>query len=195
MTGPILGPVIGGIITDLASWRWVFAINLPLGLLAVWCMGRVRVGLSETQSTKIDIAGIVLLMLGVGAIQLCLMRGVGRPWPRTPEILGESDDRHPRFHPACAARPIHELCPHPDHGFPRDLNFATATFFNFMLSALLFVAVLFVPLLGEGPLGLSAAAAGALIMPRAILMTAMMLTIGRLIERIDLSCFCSSGGG
>jgi DHA2 family multidrug resistance protein len=42
MVGPILGPPIGGIITDLASWRWVFAINLPIGLLAIWATSRLR---------------------------------------------------------------------------------------------------------------------------------------------------------
>ena len=48
MLGPILGPALGGIITDLASWRWVFAINLPLGASAIW--GVRRVALTETEA-------------------------------------------------------------------------------------------------------------------------------------------------
>jgi DHA2 family multidrug resistance protein len=192
MTGPIFGPVIGGIITDFASWRWVFAINLPLGLLAVWCLRRVRGGLNKTQDAVIDVFGIFLLMLGVGAMQLCLGRGIGRPWLQSPEILAEAAIAILAFS-LLAVRARYTSFAVVQTAVFRDINFATATFFNFMLSALLFVAVLFVPLFGQGPLGFSAAAAGALIMPRAILMMVMMLLISSLISSIDLRILLATG--
>lgn len=192
MTGPVLAPFIGGAITDLASWRWVFVINLPLGVLAVWCLRRVRVRLGETQGATIDLFGIVLLMLGVGAMQLSLSRGVGGRWLESPEFGGEAATAIICFS-LLAMRARYQSFAVVQTVVFRDINFATAAFFNFMLSALLFVAVLFVPLLAEGPLGFSATAAGALAMPRAILMMAMMLVIGQVIRRVDLRLLLAAG--
>jgi DHA2 family multidrug resistance protein len=192
MVGPILGPVIGGVITDLTSWRWVFVINLPLGVVAVWCLRHIRSDMHTTRDLSIDPLGIVFLMVTVGALQLCLERGVAQSWFASPEITAECllaitgfvllilRARYSRFAVVKAV-------------VFRDVNFSTAIFFNFMLSALLFVAVLFIPLLGEGPLGFSAALAGTLIMPRAIFMTLIMLWVGRIIGRIDLRILLAIG--
>jgi MFS transporter, DHA2 family, multidrug resistance protein len=75
----------------------------------------------------------------------------------------------------------------------RDVNFAIAAFYNFVTSALLFVAVLFLPALGEGPLGFSATLAGGTIVPRAILMMLTMLVAGRLIGKINYRILLASG--
>jgi DHA2 family multidrug resistance protein len=75
----------------------------------------------------------------------------------------------------------------------RDVNFAAAAFYNFTMSGLLFVAVVFLPLLAEGPLGLSATISGATIVPRAVLMTVMMLAIGRIIGRVDYRILLATG--
>ncbi|HVC50387.1 MAG TPA: DHA2 family efflux MFS transporter permease subunit [Stellaceae bacterium] len=192
MLGPVLGPVIGGAITDLASWRWVFAINLPLGALSVWCLRRARTRAEGDRDLSIDGIGIVMLILGVGALQLCLQHGIGRSWLKSPELIAEAAitvfafaflllrARRTRFAVVRGA-------------VFRDVNFATATFYNFMLSALLFVSVLFVPLLGEGPLGLPATLAGAMVVPRALLMMVMMLGMGQIINRVDMRILLASG--
>src|SRR5205085_7870251 len=78
MVGPIVGPVLGGAITDLASWRWVFVINLPLGVFAIWGMSQALPRGEMLTRTPIDAFGILVLMASVGALQLCLSRGVGR---------------------------------------------------------------------------------------------------------------------
>src|SRR5437764_70206 len=75
----------------------------------------------------------------------------------------------------------------------RDVNFTIAAFYNFMTSALLFVAVLFLPALGQGPLGYSATLAGAMIVPRAVLMMLTMLIAGRLIGKINYRILLASG--
>ena len=192
MTGPILGPFIGGTITDLASWRFVFVVNLPLGLLAIWCLRRIRTRLSETEGTTIDLFGILLLMLGVGAMQLCLSRGVSGDWFQSPELSGEAATAVLCFSLLTLRARSTSFAVVQTAVF-RDVNFATATFFNFMLSALLFVAVLFVPLLAEGPLGFSATVAGALTMPRAVLMMIVMLVIGQIIRHVDLRLLLVGG--
>ena len=183
MVGPILGPPIGGLITDLASWRWVFIINLPLGLFSIWCVWRLRSAVEMERDLTIDVLGVPLLMLGVGALQLFLQRGVEQPWFGSPEILGEA---------AIAVTAFVLLALRAHRGgltafrsdVLRDVNFVTAAFYNFMLSAILFVTVVFLPLLGEGPLGFSAALAGSMIVPRAVLMTLVILLVGQWIETI-----------
>jgi len=192
MVGPILAPLIGGVITDLSSWRCVFVINLPLGLLSIWCLRRVRSVAETSGELAIDGLGIVLLMAGVGALQLCLQRGAGQAWFHSPEIVGEA---------AIAATAFTLLALRARRsGFSvfrsevfKDRNFATATFYNFMLSALLFDSVMFLPLLAEGPYGFSATLAGALVVPRAVLMTVMILCVGQIIGRIDMRILLASG--
>lgn len=185
MLGPILGPPLGGAITDLASWRWVFLINLPLGLCCILCVARLQ---PQTLDRRLDNApdwlGVVLLMAGIAAFELLLQRSVGNLSTHAPEILGEGTIALASFG-ALAVRARHG-------GFAalrpevfRDLNFAVAAFYNFTLSALLLVTILFVPLLVEGPLGLPASAAGAVITPRAVVLMLMMLVSGRAIGRVD----------
>jgi MFS transporter, DHA2 family, multidrug resistance protein len=192
MVGPILGPVVGGVITDLASWRWVFVINLPLGLIAIWCVWPLRSRAETKPERRIDLIAILLLMMGVAALQLCLERGASRSWLSSPEIISEA---------VIAALAFGLLAVRSrNSGFTafrpemfKDVNFSTAAFYNFMNSALLFVAVVFLPLLSQGPLGLSATIAGAMIVPRAVLLMLVMLFTGQLIGRINYRVLLGTG--
>jgi len=194
MVGPILGPALGGIITDIASWRWVFAINLPLGIVAVWRMRRI---LPETESTTVsrfDSIGLFLLIAGIGALQLSLQRGVGHFALRAPELVGEAGIAAIAF-AVIAARVKHSGLTILRLDVFKDLTFAAATFFNFMTSALLFTAIVFLPTLAQGPLGYSATVAGLTIVPRGILMMLVVLAVGQVIGRIDLRVVLAVGSG
>jgi DHA2 family multidrug resistance protein len=190
MIGPILGPPLGGVITDLASWRWVFVINLPIGLFCVWAIRRVRSEPEAPGDAALDAIGILLLIVGVAALQLFLQHGVSQPWRA--EIVAEIAIGFAAFtllgmHASRAGFSVFR----PD--VFSDVNFAVAAFFNFMLSALLFVAVVFLPLMAQGPLGYPATLAGALIVPRAILLAAMMIGVGHLIGKVDYRILLPTG--
>ena len=184
MAGPILGPAFGGVITDLASWRWIFVINFPLGLIAVLGLRGVPQNLELGGGATIDGIGIFLLAIGVGALQLCLQRSMGYPSPVSLELIAEAAVsalalivlaiRTRRFHLALLRIEIF-----------RDINFVTSTFYMFMTGAFLFATVVFLPALSEGPLGYNATLAGLIISPRGIGTMATMLAVGYLIDRID----------
>ena len=83
IVAPVLGPVIGGYITDSFSWRWCFYINLPIGLLSgylVYSIFKKRGYVEKTQKSSIDIFGLILLILGVGSLQLLLDKGNDLDW-------------------------------------------------------------------------------------------------------------------
>src|SRR4029077_13722595 len=72
--GPVIGPALGGYLTEYADWRWIFFINLPFGLVA---LAGVRAFLPETRAEpgkKLDWFGFVVLALGIGALQMMLDR-------------------------------------------------------------------------------------------------------------------------
>lgn len=192
MVGPILGPVLGGLITDLASWRWVFLINLPLGIVSICCAWSLDTRRSEKLDGKLDVLGSLLLMTGIGSLQLALLRGPRLSWFNSWEILVEATLVVGAFGLLVLRSRKAGFRVYRSEIF-RDRNFAIASFYNFMNSGLLFVAVVFIPLLSQGPLGLPATAAGAMIMPRAIVLMLVMLASGSLIGRIDYRALLAGG--
>src|SRR5258708_3786903 len=90
MVGPVLGPVIGGWLTDHYSWRWVFYINVPVGVLA---FGGISVFLRETNTSaavKLDWLGFGSLSLAIAAMQVFLDRGAQLDWFSSIAILIEA---------------------------------------------------------------------------------------------------------
>ncbi|MDY7561729.1 MDR family MFS transporter [Pseudomonas sp. 10B1] len=84
----VAGPVLGGVMTQYLSWRWVFLINLPLGLSAWWIARRTLIGLPVPQRTPIiDYLGTVLMIIGLSALLLGVTEiGQGHGW-HDPEVL------------------------------------------------------------------------------------------------------------
>lgn len=192
MVGPIVGPALGGVITDLASWRWVFAINLPLGVIAMLGMRRALPRDEPSAELSVDFLGLGLMAFGVGALELCLQRGVGRSWLHSPELLGEAAVVIAAL-AAIAARVRSGAFRVLRLTVFRDLNFAAAAFYNFMASGLLFASIVLVPALVQGPLGLDATVAGLTIVPRGVAMMLSMLLVGQLIGKVEFRSLLVAG--
>lgn len=192
MIGPILGPVLGGIITDLGSWRWIFALNVPLGFIAILGLRQVPTAVDPAARARIDTIGIALLVLGVGSLQLTLERSIGQTWPFSAEITGEAIVALLALTAIAirSSRARFSLCRVQVFS---DLNFATAVGYNFVVSGLLFTTIVFLPALSEGPLGYDATQAGLVLSPRGIATMAMMFAVGYLIDRIDHRFLLTSG--
>src|SRR5215210_3183758 len=88
MIGPILGPVLGGWLTDSYNWRWVFLVNLPVGVLCTVLLLRFLPH-SDKHERKFDMFGFILLAVSIGCLQLFLDRGEQKDWLQSWEIIIE----------------------------------------------------------------------------------------------------------
>jgi MFS transporter, DHA2 family, multidrug resistance protein len=184
MAGPILGPVLGGVITDMASWRWIFVLNLPLGMIAISGLGQIPARSEPSSQSHIDNFGILFLVVGVGSLELALERSIGGPWPPSAEVIIEAAVAMLALS-AIAIRCIRSKFSLFRFDVFRDVNFSTSVFFNFIVGALVFTTIVFLPALSEGPLGHDATWAGLTISPRGVGTMATMLAVGYLIDKID----------
>ncbi|MCY7397696.1 MAG: DHA2 family efflux MFS transporter permease subunit, partial [Sphingomonas bacterium] len=127
MIGPILGPVLGGWLTDSFNWRWVFLVNLPIGAIATVMLLRF-LPKTELNFRKFDLFGFALLGLALGSLQLMLDRGQQLDWFESTEIWIEAGLCVAAFwmfvvHTMTAREPLFE------RSMLADRNFATGMFF------------------------------------------------------------------
>ena len=88
IVAPICGPILGGYICDSVNWGWIFLINVPMGVITVTLAATLLKGReTETHPVKINTIGLVLLVCGVGALQLMLDKGKDLDWFSSPTII------------------------------------------------------------------------------------------------------------
>ena len=90
MVGPITGPTLGGYLTEMYNWRYVFYVNLPFGVLAITGLMIFLPKAAPRSEMKFDWTGFAVLALGIGALQLMLDRGQDQDWFSSREILIEA---------------------------------------------------------------------------------------------------------
>jgi DHA2 family multidrug resistance protein len=184
MVGPILGPTLGGYLTDVYSWRWVFYINLPFGILAIGGLWLFLEDTGRNSELHFDWTGFAVLSLGLGALQLMLDRGEQKDWFGSTEIVVYAVLCALGFylflaHMFTARKPF--IAPR----MFRDMNFAAGLLMMFAVGMVLLASsALLAPYL-QNLAGYSVSEAGLLMAPRgAGTMIAMMLA-GRLSNRVD----------
>jgi DHA2 family multidrug resistance protein len=184
MLGPILGPTLGGVLTDSFSWRWVFYINVPVGIAAVVGLLLFYKDPNRDRTLNFDWFGFGLLVVGLGALQLMLDRGGREDWFSSTEIVIEC---------ALALLGLYMLFVHlftADRPFIRmeifkDRNFVSATLLMFITGGMLVASsALLAPYL-QTLGGYSVTDAGLLMMPRGVGTMMAMAFVGRLSMRFD----------
>jgi DHA2 family multidrug resistance protein len=183
MIGPILGPVLGGWLTDSYSWRWVFLVNLPVGIICALVMLRFMPK-TATHSRKFDLFGFALLGLALGALQMFLDRGEQNDWFSSWETimeLGLAIGAGWMFvvHLATAKQPLFE------RSMFADRNFATGLVFMAVTGVLLLAGLALLPPLLQNLYGYSVLQSGFLTAPRGVGTLISMLMAGRLVGKVD----------
>jgi DHA2 family multidrug resistance protein len=145
MVGPILGPTLGGWLTDSYNWRWVFFINLPVGAFALFGVLTFLPSKAPRHDVKFDAFGFATLALAIGALQAMLDRGEQLDWFGSNEIVIEALLASISFafflvHTATVGKISffkYELL--------KDPNFATGTFFIFVIGAVMYATRALLP--------------------------------------------------
>ncbi|AWK85255.1 DHA2 family efflux MFS transporter permease subunit [Azospirillum thermophilum] len=188
MVGPIAGPTLGGWLTDSFSWRWVFYINLPVGILAFVGM---LLFLHETKgrTRRFDLFGFATLGLGVGAFQMLLDRGEQLDWFGSTEIWIETALA------ACAfwVFAVHTATAHGATGkepfvepaLLKDRNFVTGLILIFVIGIILLATMALLPPMLQTLLGYPTVTTGLVLAPRGVGTMISMLVVGRLVRKVD----------
>lgn len=192
MVGPILGPTLGGWLTEVLNWRWTFFVNLPIGMLSAFLVWRT-VAQTETRERAMDWHGLILLAMAIGGLQFILDRGNQEGWLDSVTIQyttlialagflgfiwhGLQKHEHVIFNPVIF----------------RDRNFTTASVLLAISGLGLFGTLMLQPLLLQNLLGYDAIDTGLILAPRGLASMFSMMVVGKLISRTDPRYIIAAG--
>lgn len=192
MVGPILGPVLGGWLTENLSWRWVFYINLPIGALAFLGMSIYLRETPRNLLAKLDWFGFAMLSLAIAALQLFLDRGEQLDWLSSGEIQLELLVLCVAFYLFL----VHTFTAKASFVDPTlflDRNFAIGMIFIFVVGiAYLASLALLTPYL-QTLMGYPVVTAGIVMGPRGVGTMLAMILVGRLIGKVDTRMLLATG--
>jgi len=183
MVGPILGPTLGGYLTEISSWRWTFYVNVPIGIMSLLLAWEV-VPDTIKKIRKMDWTGFALIALGIGAMQYFLDRGNQEDWFSSNAIFTAAVISILSI----VGFIIYSLKTKEQTVFNirvfGDRNFNLSSAMLFMLSIGLYGASVILPLLLENLLNYSVLTTGLVMAPRGICSMLGMILVGRIIKRV-----------
>lgn len=187
VVAPVLGPTLGGWLTDQYSWRWAFYINIPVGMLALLMISRFVTDppyIRDAKPGRLDSIGLGLLAIWLGALQIILDKGqeddwFAAGWIRWTTLLLVISLV------AFLIRELRARAPLVDLKVFCDRNFALGCLLIGLFGGVIYGVVTLLPLFYQTLLGYSAAAAGWAVSPRGIGAIAIMPIIGVLTGRLD----------
>jgi MFS transporter, DHA2 family, multidrug resistance protein len=195
LVAPVVGPVLGGWITDNIAWPWIFYINVPVGIVAgllTWMVYRKRE--TPTARVPIDGVGLGLLVLWVGALQVMLDKGKDLDWFNSTQIVAlavvatvgvtlfviwELTDQHPIV----------------DLSLFRRRNFWVSTLAMLLAYGMFFGNVVLLPLWLQQYMGYTATLAGLVLAPVGLLAIFLTPLVGRVMHRVDPRIFVTISFG
>ena len=181
MIGPILGPILGGWLTESANWRWVFYVNLPVGILALAVL-MAELPHRDGIARRFDLFGFAILGLALASFQLLLDRGAHLDWFASGEIwlytfLAASAAWIAVVHMASAKNPLFE------GALFADRNFSLALSFMVVIGVVMFANMALLPPMLQGLFGYGVIDTGIVLMPRGVGVLISMQLSGVLIRR------------
>ena len=192
MVGPILGPTLGGYLTENFDWRWVFFINLPFGLLA---LAGVLAFVTESErrvSLRFDALGFMFLGVAIGALQMMLDRGELLDWFGSTEIIVESLIAAIAFYVFVVHMFTYQE-PFLEPRLFKDRNFVIGTSFMFVVGIILLATMALLPPMLQQLAGFPVITTGYVLAPRGIGTMIAMFVVGRLVGRFDPRILLAGG--
>ena len=185
LVAPVAGPLLGGWITDNYSWPWIFYINIPVGILAVWLTWSIyRHRESPTRKLPIDKIGLALLVLWIGALQIMLDKGKDLDWFGSTQIVTLAVVAGVGF-VFFLIWELNEEHPVVDLRLFAGRNFAMGTLCLGMAYGVFFANVVILPLWLQTQLNYTATDAGYVLAPVGFLAILLSPVIGRMVGRVD----------
>ncbi len=194
MIGPILGPTVGGWLTDAVDWRWCFFINLPIGAAAFFGIWKFIPSVAAARKIKFDTLGFATLSLFIGALQMVLDRGEQNDWFSSSETWIEaiiSAISLSVFIIHTATRPAGKSFF--DYRLLMNRNFATGLLFIFIVGMVLFATRALQPTMLQGLMQYTPLFAGLVSAPSGLGTMAAMMIVGRLVGKVDLRLILGIG--
>src|SRR6202163_67865 len=190
--GPILGPALGGWLTENYDWRWVFYINVPFGVLAF--LGILSfLPEAAIRKSRFDFFGFTALSLGIAAFQVMLDRGQLKDWFSSTEIWIEATVAAVAFYLFV----IHMLTTTQQRfvspALFKDRNFVTGNLFIFIVGAVLFATLALLPPLLQDLLNYPVVTTGLVTAPRGVGTLVAMFIVGRMMGKVDIRLIIGTG--
>ena len=194
MVGPVLGPVLGGWLTENYTWRWVFYINLPLGALAFLGISTFLPETARNAGAKLDWFGFGTLSLGIGALQVLLDRGEQLDWFGSGEIWIEAIVAASAFY-LFVAHTFTADEPFVRPALFRDRNFAAGMIFIFIVGVTYLASLALLTPYLQSLMNYPIVTAGLVLGPRGIGTMAAMMIVGQLVGKVDTRLLLAIGLG
>ena len=188
---PAIGPTLGGWITDNFTWRWIFYINVPIGILSLFLTNRMvedppflKREQERRRNIRADYVGLGLITIAIASLQIALDKGQEADWFSSPWITGLIVLAVYAFVVWIVWEWYH---PNPvvDIRLFQRRNFATAMFFSFTLGIVLYGTTFMIPQFLQVQLGYSAVKAGEALAGGGFVMICMLPIVGTLVSRVD----------
>ncbi len=192
MVGPIIGPSLGGYLTEYYNWRWVFYLNLPIGLIA---FSGILAFVPESKINKargFDYFGFALLSLAIGALQLLLDRGQSLDWFSSREIVIETVTTVLCLYMFI----VHTLSaknPFIQPGMFADRNFVVGLIYIFVIGTTLYATLALLPPFMQQLMKFPVVTTGYVLAPRGMGTMVAMMLVGRLVGKVDTRLLILTG--
>ena len=195
MAGPVLGPVLGGWLTSAYSWRYVFYINLPIGIGAFLGMSAFLPVVSGNARAKLDWFGFGTLSIAIGAAQILLDRGEELDWFGSGEIVTEAIIAGSALYLFLVHTFTTKEQPFVRPSLFRDRNFTAGALFGVVVGLTYYASLALQPPYLQNLMNYPIVSAGLVLGPRGLGTMGCLVVVGRLVGRIDTRLLLATGLG
>jgi len=192
MVGPILGPTLGGYLTDAYNWRWVFYVNLPFGIAAVTGIWLFLRDTHRDETLRFDWMGFAFLGIALGALQLMLDRGTDKAWFESGEIIAEAVVAILCLY-LFAVQMFTSDRPFIPRILFKDRNFVSSLGLMFIVGMMMLASSALLPPFLQNLGGYTVTQTGLLMAPRGVGTMFAMMFAGRLAMRMDARLIMTAG--